>query len=90
MVDKVTLNIHGMTCVACVRRVESALKTVEGVSDATVNLATGRATVIHHPDWANIGGLGAAISSYALAFSGSVMVNVVPTPSSLSTVMSPP
>ena len=36
-----------MTCAACVRRVENALKEVEGVKDASVNLATARATVIH-------------------------------------------
>ncbi|HET7153196.1 MAG TPA: heavy metal-associated domain-containing protein, partial [Candidatus Kapabacteria bacterium] len=34
-----------MTCASCVLRVEKALKKVEGVSDATVNLATNRATV---------------------------------------------
>jgi Cu+-exporting ATPase len=39
------LDIEGMTCASCVLRVEKALKKVEGVSDATVNLATNRATV---------------------------------------------
>ena len=37
--------IAGMTCAACVRRVEKALTTVPGVTSATVNLATERATV---------------------------------------------
>ena len=40
-----TLDIEGMTCAACVRRVEKALDTVEGVASASVNLATERATV---------------------------------------------
>ncbi|MET7853477.1 heavy metal translocating P-type ATPase [Streptomyces avermitilis] len=40
------LTVGGMTCAACVRRVEKRLGELEGVS-ATVNLATGRARVSH-------------------------------------------
>jgi Cu+-exporting ATPase len=39
------LAIEGMTCASCVGRVERALRRVPGVSDAAVNLATGRARV---------------------------------------------
>ncbi len=39
------LPVTGMTCTACVVRVEKALKKVEGVETATVNLATERATI---------------------------------------------
>ena len=39
------LEIEGMTCASCVARVERALKAVPGVTSATVNLATERATV---------------------------------------------
>ena len=42
-----TLHVGGMTCAACVRRVENALKDIPGVGDAVVNLATSRATVKH-------------------------------------------
>ena len=42
-----TLVIHDMSCAACVSRVESALNGIPGVIDATVNLATGHATVRH-------------------------------------------
>ncbi|MFG3144143.1 heavy metal translocating P-type ATPase [Streptomyces sp. NPDC048243] len=42
------LTIGGMTCAACVRRVEKKLAKLDGVT-ATVNLATGRARV-SHPD----------------------------------------
>ncbi|MFE9633539.1 heavy metal translocating P-type ATPase [Streptomyces sp. NPDC006463] len=42
------LTVGGMTCAACVNRVEKRLGKIEGVS-ATVNLATGRARVIHPP-----------------------------------------
>ena len=40
------LLVGGMTCAACVGRVEKKLGRVEGVT-ATVNLATGRARVSH-------------------------------------------
>ncbi len=39
------LCIQGMTCAACVGRVERTLKKIPGVNDAQVNLATGRARV---------------------------------------------
>ncbi len=42
---KMTLNIGGMTCASCVTHVEKALKDVEGVKSASVNLATEKATV---------------------------------------------
>ena len=37
------LAVEGMSCAACVGRVEKALKATPGVLDATVNLATGKA-----------------------------------------------
>ncbi|QQK05720.1 heavy metal translocating P-type ATPase [Burkholderia anthina] len=39
------LDIDGMTCASCVSRVEKALAKVPGVTRATVNLATERATI---------------------------------------------
>ncbi|AVV45225.1 heavy metal translocating P-type ATPase [Streptomyces sp. P3] len=42
------LTVGGMTCAACVRRVEKKLAKLEGVT-ATVNLATGGARVSHPP-----------------------------------------
>ncbi len=42
--------IEGMTCASCVGRVERALKAVPGVTEASVNLATERATVRGHAD----------------------------------------
>ncbi|MEL6614584.1 MAG: heavy metal translocating P-type ATPase, partial [Bacteroidota bacterium] len=41
----VTLAVEGMTCASCVGRVERALNAVPGVTSASVNLATERATV---------------------------------------------
>lgn len=40
-----TLQIQGMTCAACVRRIEGALQKVQGVEAASVNLVTEKATV---------------------------------------------
>lgn len=41
-----TLQVEGMTCASCVSRVEKALKKVPGVSEALVNLATQKATIV--------------------------------------------
>lgn len=41
----IILQIQGMTCAACVNRVEKALKKVPGVREAAVNLATERAAI---------------------------------------------
>jgi Cu+-exporting ATPase len=42
---QLTLPVQGMTCASCVGHVERALKKVDGVTSASVNLATERATV---------------------------------------------
>ena len=42
---EVVLDVEGMTCASCVRRVESALARVGAVEDASVNLADRTATV---------------------------------------------
>ena len=44
-VEEVVLQIEGMSCASCVGRVEKALLKVPGVMQASVNLATERATV---------------------------------------------
>lgn len=46
--EKIEFSIDGMTCASCVSRVEKALKAVDGVKEAVVNLATERATVSGH------------------------------------------
>ncbi len=45
MTKQATLPIRGMTCASCSAHVEEALKEIEGVSEASVNLATERARV---------------------------------------------
>jgi P-type Cu+ transporter len=42
---EIVLPIEGMTCASCVNRIERFLKKTDGVEEASVNLATERATV---------------------------------------------
>ena len=43
------LSVTGMTCGSCVRHVADALRGVEGVGEASVDLQAGRATVQYDP-----------------------------------------
>ena len=43
--QRLSLQIEGMTCASCVSRVENAIKKVDGVRSASVNLATERADI---------------------------------------------
>ncbi len=49
-----TLAVGGMTCASCVGHVEDALREVEGVTSATVNLASERANVEFIPGRASV------------------------------------
>lgn len=59
--DKITLPIGGMTCASCVAHVENGLRTVPGVLNVSVNLATERATVELVPGTATMGDLRHAV-----------------------------
>ncbi len=48
---KQTLRIDGMHCASCVASVEKALKGIEGVQNATVNLATETAQITFNPKY---------------------------------------
>ena len=48
--DEITLPVVGMTCAACVRKVEKALGALPGVEEANVNLSAGKAGVTYDPD----------------------------------------
>ena len=69
-IPKTTISVGGMTCAACVRRVELALKAIDGVKDASVNLSTARATVIHEPDWGGVEVLRGVVSDTGYEFLG--------------------
>jgi Cu+-exporting ATPase len=49
-----TLNVTGMTCASCVAHVENALKELDGVTSAVVNLALSTAKVTYVPTLATI------------------------------------
>jgi Cu+-exporting ATPase len=49
-----SLQITGMTCAACAVRIEKGLKKIEGVSEASVNLALEKSTIKFDPSKTNI------------------------------------
>ena len=67
---KTTISVGGMTCAACVRRVEEALKSIEGVTDVAVNLATARATIHHSETWQGIEAVRNVVSDQGYDFLG--------------------
>lgn len=46
MPKRIDIPITGMTCAACAATVEKTLKKIEGIEDATVNLASEKATIL--------------------------------------------
>ena len=59
--QQVEIPIEGMTCAACVSRVERALAATEGVEQASVNLVTKRASVRFDPARVEPGAMATAI-----------------------------
>ncbi|MDE2516080.1 MAG: heavy metal translocating P-type ATPase [Rhodospirillales bacterium] len=59
--EQTDLAISGMTCAACVRRVERALTAVPGVTGAAVNLAAATARIVRDPAAAPLAALIAAV-----------------------------
>jgi Cu+-exporting ATPase len=56
-----TLSVGGMTCAACSARVERALRKLEGIESAAVNLATEKATVVYNPQTVRLSAIKEAI-----------------------------
>ena len=52
--ERIDLPIEGMTCAACATRIGKGLGKIDGVTQADVNLAAARATVIFDPDVTNL------------------------------------
>jgi Cu+-exporting ATPase len=59
--SELTLPVVGMTCASCVNRIERFVARADGVADASVNLATERATVRFDPDLIDRSGIVTAI-----------------------------
>lgn len=67
---KIVISVGAMTCAACVQRVEKALSSLEGVSEASVNLAASSATVTYDPLKISIENMKDAISSAGYEYKG--------------------
>ena len=67
--ERCELPIEGMTCASCATRIEKALASRPGVTEAAVNFGTRRATVVYDPDTANVDDLADTVASlgYAVA-----------------------
>ncbi len=59
---KVTLTVAGMMCASCVAHVEEAIKSLPGVKQVVVNLATGKAAVEFDPNRTTIPAMQKAVS----------------------------
>src|SRR6476661_712819 len=57
------LQITGMTCASCVRRIEKSLNKLDGVAVAQVNLATEVATVTYDPNTIEVDELVGAVTA---------------------------
>ncbi|MGD9937590.1 MAG: heavy metal translocating P-type ATPase, partial [Methanoregulaceae archaeon] len=65
-----TLRVGGMVCAMCVQAIEEALRSVPGVLDARVNLATERAQVRYNPSLAQVRDLADAIEAAGYQYLG--------------------
>jgi copper chaperone len=59
--EKITLNVQGMSCQGCVSSVTRVLKATPGVQDVKVTLNPGRAEVSFDPARTSAGALRSAI-----------------------------
>jgi len=69
---KTVISIGGMTCAACIRRVENALRKMPDVEDASVNLATAKAIITHTPNGINPADVEKIITGIGYEFLGLV------------------
>jgi Cu+-exporting ATPase len=68
--SKTTLNIGGMTCASCVGHVEHALEGIPGVTAASVNLATEKATIEYVPGLAGVADFKQAVTETGYRMEG--------------------
>ena len=68
--ERISLVVGGMTCASCVQHLEHALGNVDGVTTASVNLATGRATVEYVPGQTAVSDLRDAVEGAGYSFQG--------------------
>jgi P-type Cu+ transporter len=61
--ENATLKLRGMSCASCANSIESAILSVPGVSQCSVNFGTEQATVAYDPGQTNLGAIESAIAS---------------------------
>lgn len=59
--DQVTISVGGMTCASCVQTVEKALMSLDGINEASVNLATEKVRVLYDPSIVTLSAMKKAI-----------------------------
>ena len=68
--DKIILKIGGMTCVNCVKTIEKALKKLDGIIDATVNLSAEKAYATYNSKTVTISEMKKAIEDAGYQYLG--------------------
>jgi len=76
----VSFNISGMHCLSCAGRVETAFTALDGVADASVDMATHKATVWYDPAMVDIEDLKAALTSAGYEFAENDPEDLKPVP----------
>ncbi|MGC8905976.1 MAG: heavy metal translocating P-type ATPase [Desulfomonilaceae bacterium] len=66
----VMVGVGGMTCAACVRRVENALRRVPHVTDVAVNLATSQARLVYDGDQLDLASVAKALDEAGYQYRG--------------------
>jgi P-type Cu+ transporter len=61
--DNVTLKLRGMSCASCANNIEDAIRSVPGVSHASVNFGTEQATVTYDPKKTDVATLQNAVDA---------------------------
>jgi P-type Cu+ transporter len=65
--NSVTLRLHGMSCAACAKGIEAALRSVPGVSQGDVNFATEQVVVLYDPPTTSLQHIQAAVDEAGYA-----------------------
>ena len=61
--DTATLKLRGMSCAACATRIESAIRSVTGVRESSVNFGAEQATVLYDPQTTSLAKIQAAVDA---------------------------
>ncbi len=62
LLERAEITIDGMTCASCVTRVEKSIAKLSGIIEASVNLATNKASVVYLPEVIDISRISEAVT----------------------------